>query len=57
MLRLDSIDLNDYQITQKIREKYKKMEENYNNNLEKLQERSLLVSINGTDKVNQDIDV
>jgi len=57
LLRLDSIDLNDYQITQKIREKYKKMEENYNNNLEKLQERSLLVSINGTDKVNQDIDV
>jgi len=50
-------DLNDDQITQKIREKYKKMEENYNNNLEKLQEKSLLVSINGTDKVNQDIDV
>jgi polyhydroxyalkanoate synthesis regulator phasin len=50
-------DLNDDQITQKIREKYKKMEENYNNNLEKLQERSLLVSINGTDKVNQDVDV
>ena len=50
-------DLNDEQITQKIREKYKKMEQNYNNNLEKVKEKSLLTTINGTDKLGINIDV
>lgn len=50
-------DLNDEQITQKIREKYKKMEENYNNNPENVQEKSLLTTINGTDKLGINIDV
>jgi hypothetical protein len=50
-------DLNDEQITQKIREKYKKMEENYTNNIEKIKEKSLLTTINGTDKLGINIDV
>ena len=50
-------DLNDEQITQKIREKYKKMEQNYSNNLEKVKEKSLLTTINGTDKLGINIDV
>ncbi len=44
-------DLNDEQITKKIREKYKKMEANYNNNLEKLKEKTLITTINGSDKI------
>ena len=50
-------DLNDEQITIKIREKYKKMEKNYNNNLEKVKEKSLLTTINGTDKLGINVDV
>ena len=50
-------DLNDEQITTKIREKYKKMEKIYNTNLEKVKERSLLTTINGTDKIDINIDV
>ena len=50
-------DLNDEQITIKIREKYKKMEQNYNNNLEKVKEKSLLTTINGTDKLGINVDV
>ena len=33
------------------------MEENYNNNLEKVKEKSLLTTINGTDKLGINIDV
>jgi hypothetical protein len=51
-------DLNDEQITQKIREKYKKMEQNYSNNLEKLKEKTLITTINGSDKIiENDIEV
>jgi len=51
-------DLNDEQITIKIREKYKKMEANYTNNIEKLKEKTLITTINGSDKITEnDIEV
>ena len=50
-------DLNESEVTEKIKEKYKKMEGHYFNQIDKLYKDSEVTIINGTNNLNNNIDV
>lgn len=50
-------DLNESEVTEKIKEKYKKMESHYFNQVDKLHKDSEVTIINGTNNLNNNIDV
>jgi polyhydroxyalkanoate synthesis regulator phasin len=50
-------DLNESEVTEKIKEKYKKMESHYVNNVDTLYKDSEVAIINGSNKLNNNIEV